>query len=293
MKCLSRGLCLLILLAPTLKAQDKESLLIGPGDTLHVQVFDTPELDEHARVTDSGELPLIMGGPVKVAGLTAAAASRVIEGALLHGNFLLHPRVLVTVEEYATQKVSVAGEVRLPGVYAIGTPRSVLEVLTQAGGLNELADRNILIQRSGTKERVKYFVSNTPDVALDTQVAVNPGDTVIVPKAGIVYILGDVSHPGGYAITNNEGRISVLELVARAGGTPPTAAPARTKLIRKSGTGYIEIDLPVSKMQKGKREDVQLQVDDILFVPFSYMRSLALGVNGIVAQVGSAALYRF
>ena len=120
-----------LLIAGWAGAQQPESLLIGPGDLLHVQVFDTPELEQKdARVTDAGELPLILGGNVKVAPLTPAEAARAIEKALLDGHFLLRPRVTVTVEEYATQKVSVLGEVKTPGAYAISTPRSVLDVLS-------------------------------------------------------------------------------------------------------------------------------------------------------------------
>jgi polysaccharide export outer membrane protein len=282
-----------LLLVPWLTAQTKESLLIGPGDLLHIQVFDTPELEEHARVTDAGELPLVLGGSVKVAGLTPGEAGRAIEDALLRGHFLLNPRVLVSFEEYATQKVSVLGEVHAPGAYAIQTPRSVLDVLTLAGGLTDLADRKVLIERHGASEKVPYFVSNVPGAALDTAVQVNPGDTVIVPKAGIVYMLGDVGRPGGYTMTNNEGKLSVLELVARAGGTNHTAVPSHTILIRKSNGGYVEIPLHLSDMQKAKRPDFPLQADDIIYVPFSYLKNFAVSGSGIAASAASAAIYRF
>jgi len=274
-------------------AQSPESLLIGPGDFLHVQVFDTPELEQHARVTDAGELPLILGGNVKVAHLAPADAARVIEKRLLDGHFLLNPRVLVSIDEYATQKVSVLGEVKTPGAYPINTPRSVLDVLTLAGGLTDLADRKILIERQGTGERVLYFVSNQAGVAMDTAVKVNPGDTILVAKAGIVYVLGDVGRPGGYTMTNNEAQISVLELVARAGGTNHSAVPSHAKLIRKSGGGYIEMPLPLSAMQKGNRADLPLRADDIVYVPFSYIRNFGMQAAGIAGAVGSAAVYRF
>ena len=275
------------------RLQAQESLLIGPGDLLHVQVLDTPDLEEHARVTDAGELPLILGGNVKVAALTPEEAAHAIEKVLLHGHFLLHPEVLVTVEEYATQKVSVLGEVKVPGAYAIDTPRPVLDVLTLAGGLTALADRKILIERHGTGEKVPYFVSNEPGLALDTSVKVDPGDTVLVPKAGIVYVLGDVDRPGGYTMTNNDAAITVLQLVARAGGTTHSAVPSHAKLIRKTDSGYVEMPLPLSKMQKGKRADIALQPNDIVYVPFSYMRNFALGASGLAAAAASAAVYRF
>jgi polysaccharide export outer membrane protein len=116
---------------------------------------------------------------------------------------------------------------------------------------------------------------------------------IFVPRAGIIWAMGDVARPGGYMISNNEGTISVLELVARAGGTPPSAVPSHAKLIRKSGSGYIEMPLQLSAMQKGKRADMQLQPDDIVYVPFSYMRNLAESSSGIVSSLGSAAVYKF
>jgi polysaccharide export outer membrane protein len=288
-----RSLACLLFFVPALLAQTKESLLIGSGDLLHVQVFDTPELEQHARVTDSGELPLIMGGPVRVSGLAPIEASRVIAAALKDGHFLLTPRVLVTVEEYATQKVSVLGEVRVPGAYAIATPRSILDVLSLAGGLTEAADRKIIIQRRSSSQTLAYFVSNKPGTALDTAVSVNPGDTVLVPKAGIVYVLGDVRQPGGYTMTNNDAQLSILQLVARAGGINNTAVPSRARLIRRSASSYTEIPLQLSSMQKGSSPDLPLQPDDIVYVPFSYLRNFAASASGIAATIGSAAVYRF
>ena len=271
----------------------KESLLIGRGDMLHVQVFDTPELEQHARVTDTGDLPLVIGGNVHVAGLTPAQAAHSVEETLQKGNFLLHPKVAIAVDEYATQKVSVVGEVKNPGAYAINTPRSVLDVLTLAGGLTDLSDRKVLIERSGTKQRIPYFLSNNADEALDLAVEVHPGDTVLVPKAGIVYVLGDVARPGGYTMTNNEAQLSVLQLIARAGGTNHSAVPSHAKLIHKKGTAYFDEPLALSAMQKGKHADLPLEADDIIWVPFSYMRNFAMQTPGVLGQVGSAAVYRF
>jgi polysaccharide export outer membrane protein len=274
-------------------AQTPESLLIGKGDVLHVVVFDTPELEEHARVSDSGMLQLVVGGPVKVEGLTPADAGHAIEQVLIDGKYLTHPHVIVTVDEYTTQKVSVLGEVRNPGTYPIVTSRSVIDVLSMAGGLTENADRKVMIQRKGSQEQIPYFVSNTSKTALDSAVQIYPGDTLVVPKAGVVYMLGDVGHPGGYMMTNNETQVSALELLARAGGTTHSAVPSRAKLIRKSNDGYVSSPLPLSAMQKGKVADVMLRPDDIVYVPFSYLRNFALNASGLAASVGAAALYHF
>jgi polysaccharide biosynthesis/export protein len=284
----------LLLLAPAgSPAQAPESLLIGPGDMLHVQVFDTPELEQHARVTDAGELPLLLGGSVKASALTPAQAARAIEKVLLDGHYLLRPKVLVAIEEYATQKVSVLGEVKTPGAYAIDTPRSVLDVLTLAGGLTELADRKILIERRSSQEKIPYFVSNKPDAAFDTAIQIHPGDTLLIPRAGIVFALGDVGRPGGYTMTNNEGKISVLELLARAGGTNHSAVPSHAKLIRNDGEKVTQISVPLSAMQKGNRMDMPLHPGDIVYVPFSYMRNIAENAGGIAASTAGAMIYQF
>ena len=119
-------------LTSTLLAQ--ESLVIGPGDVVHVQVFDTPDLDENARVSDSGELPLVLGGKIKLASLTPGEAARTIEAALIQSHVMYYPRVMVTVTQYATQNVTVFGQVVRPGSYPIDTPRSVVDVLVSPEG---------------------------------------------------------------------------------------------------------------------------------------------------------------
>jgi polysaccharide biosynthesis/export protein len=286
-------LALASVLASTGAAQQNESLLIGPGDQVQISVFDTPEMAQVARVTDTGTIPLSLGGDVKIAGETPAEAAHAIEKALVDGRFMLHPRVTVTVTQFATQNVSVLGEVKAPGAYPIGTPRSVIHVLALAGGLNESAARKITIERAGSHEKVPYFVANQGDAALDTAVTVNPGDTIFVPRAGIVYVLGDVGRPGGYTMTNNDAGITALELVARAGGTNHSAVPANARLIHKIAGTYTETPLPLSLMQKGKSADIALEADDIIYVPFSYLRNFGLQASGLVASLSSAAIYQF
>jgi polysaccharide export outer membrane protein len=275
----------------TLFAQ-KESLLIGPADELHIQVFDTPNLDENARVTDQGELPLLLGGSIRVVSMTPEEAARAVERSLVEGGIMYHPRVLVTVRQFGTQNVTVFGQVVKPGAYAIDTSRSVLDVLALAGGLTELADRHVTLERHGTNQRISYFVSNDADRDSTRTVMVHPGDRLVVPKTGIVYVLGDVGRPGGYPMTNNESAMTVLQAVANAGGTLTSAVPSHAKLIRRTpDKGFSETPLPLSAMQKGKKPDIPLQASDIIYVPFSYLRNAALGLTGIAASATSAAIY--
>jgi polysaccharide biosynthesis/export protein len=274
-------------------AQAGESLRIGPGDQIHVIVVDSPELDQRPRVTDAGEVPLIGVGAVKIAGLTPAEAASAVHDKLIAAHYLNHPEVTVTVEQYATQTVSVLGQVRASGAYPIGTARPVVDVLALAGGLNEVADRNIIIERRGDPDHpLHYNLANDGVVALQTSVLVYPGDTVMVPKAGIVYVLGDVNRPGGFVMDNNSTELTLLQALARAGGVSRTAKQGHAKLLRKDATGYHETQLSLGEIQKGKQQDIALAPGDVLYVPFSYAKNIAVsGSSGIISSVSSAAVY--
>jgi polysaccharide export outer membrane protein len=283
---------LLFLSATTHLTAQNESLLIGRGDLLHVQVYDTPEMEQHARVTDSGSIPFSYLGTVSVSGLTPAQAAEQIEHRLVAAGVMLHPDVTVRVETYATQNASVMGQVQKPGSYEIDTGRKLVEVLAIAGGLTDIADRHITIQRFGAaQQKVEYYYSNSAPTALSEDPMVYPGDTVIVPKAAVVYVLGDVSKPGGYPISTNNSTMTVLQAIALAGYANHTAAVGKSKLVRETATGVVEIDLQVNAMQKGKKPDVALLADDVVYVPFSFMRNIGINGQGILASATSAAIY--
>jgi polysaccharide biosynthesis/export protein len=275
-------------------AGDENTLLIAPGDLLHIQVADTPEMDEDARVTDHGMVPVVGIGEVKVTGLTPGEAAAVVHDRLINSHYLNHPQVSVIVEEFATQQVSVIGEVKTSGSYSIATPRPILAVLALAGGLTPEANRHILIQRQGNQQHpLDYYVSNDGSQAIEQQVMVSPGDTVVVSRAGIVYILGDVNRPGGYVMSNNESQLTLLQGLALAGGVTRAAKQGHAHLIRKRPQGgFTDTELSVGDIQKGKQPDLALLPGDVLYLPFSFGRNLATtGASGIAAAAAGAAVY--
>jgi polysaccharide export outer membrane protein len=294
MKNLPRWVPLLLVLfslTTRLPAQN-ESLLIGPGDLLHFQVYDTPEMEQRARVTDAGAVPFSFLGSVSVSGMTPEQAAEQIQHRLVAAGVMLHPQVTVRVEAYATQNVSVMGQVQKPGIYEIDTARKAVEVLALAGGLTDLADRHITIQRFGpAKQKIEYYYSNAALTALSDDPMVYPGDTVIVPKAAVVYVLGDVSKPGGYPMNTNNSSMTVLQAIALAGYANHTAAVGKSKLVRETAAGVQEIDLQVSAIQKGKKPDVALLPDDVVYIPFSFIRNIGINGQGILASAASAAIY--
>jgi polysaccharide biosynthesis/export protein len=288
-------LCLFLLLPLTLVnglAAQNETLLIGPGDLLHLLVYDTPEMEQKARVTDAGKIPFTFLGSVAVSGMTPEQAAEQIESRLVSAGVMIHPHVTVRVEAYATQNASVMGQVQKPGVYEIDTSRKVVDVLALAGGLTDLADRHITIQRFGPdKKKVEYYFSNAASAAFSDDPLVYPGDTVIVPKSAMVYVMGDVAKPGGYPINTNNSKMTVLQAIALAGYANHTAAVGKSKLVRENDGRVEETNLEVGAMQKGKSPDVALLPDDVVYVPFSFMRNVGINGQGILASVASAAIY--
>jgi polysaccharide biosynthesis/export protein len=273
------------------QSASNNSLLISAGDTLHISVLEMPEMDQHVRVTDAGEVPLQGVGDVRVSGMSPSQAAIAIHDRFVSAHYLNHPEVSVVVDQYATQNVTIIGEVRLPGAYPISTPRPILDVIALGGGLNPVADRSIVIERHGDQDHpVHYNLANDAEQAIKQQVLVNPGDTVVVPKAGIVYILGDVNRPGGYTMSNNASQLSMLEALSMAGGAAKTAKLGHVRLIRK--VDHSDTQIALGEIQKGKQPDFAMAPGDILYVPFSYAKNLVItGTGGIIGATSSAAIY--
>jgi polysaccharide biosynthesis/export protein len=269
----------------------QESLLIGPGDLIQVNVMDTPEMEQQVRVTDDGSVPLAYIGSVHVAGQTPATAATMIEGALIAKHVMHKPQVTVRMMELATQDVSVLGQVRTPGTYSITTPQTILKVLSLAGGLSDTADRHVTVKRNKTGEQLQYFVSNDAEQALSNVVMVYPGDTVLVARAPMVYVMGDVSRPGEYTIATNDARVSLLQVIAMAGSANHTSKQSQVRLIRTTDHGQVEMPVRLDQMEKGKQAPLMLQANDIVYVPFSWMKNVAMNTATIAASTAGAAVY--
>jgi polysaccharide export outer membrane protein len=269
----------------------QESLLIGPGDLIQVDVMDTPEMEQQVRVTDEGTVPLAYIGSVYVGGKTPAAAAALIQAALIEKKVMYRPQVTVKMEELATQDVSVLGQVHTPGTYSITTPQTILKVLSLAGGLNDTADRNVVVKRHKSGEQIKYYVSNNSEQALSDVVMVYPGDIVLVARAPMVYVMGDVNRPGGYAIVTNDAQLGVLQVVAMAGSAAKTSVQSRVRIIRTTAHGQVELPVRLDQIEKGKQPDIMLQANDIVYVPFSWMKNVAMESASIAASTAGAAVY--
>jgi polysaccharide export outer membrane protein len=266
-------------------------LRIGPGDLLDIKIFNAPEHDQTVRVDDIGDATLALIGKVHLAGLTTDDGEALIAEKHKSGNFFLDPKITILIKEYSTQGVSVLGEVSKPGVYPALGSRTVLDMISQAGGITPAAGNEAIIQRRSGGSILSVKLSVNPRRSLDSDVEVWPGDKVIVARAAIVYVIGNVNRPGGF-VMQNDGRISILQAVAMATGVNGTASLSRARLIRKTTSGYVELKIPLKKILNGKENDMEMQAEDILYIPNSSTRSVFYhGVPNIIPAVASATIY--
>ena len=280
-------------IAGTMAADTAPAIRIGPGDLLTIQVFETPELSGTARVGQDGSANLPVLGSVHVAGMSASDASRAVEQELKSRGLLLDPHVSIFVTEYASQGASIIGEVRAPGVYPTLGTRRLLDMISLAGGVAPTAGKVISIVHQNDPEHPQQVAIQPTPASLHAQEnpVIQPGDTIVVAKSGVVYIIGDVLKPGGFLVDNNE-RLSVIESLSLAGGWNKTAALSKTKLIRKLPTGREEVDLDLKHIVYGKQADVMISDGDILFVPSSVGKTILYrGVEAAIALSTQFAIY--
>jgi polysaccharide export outer membrane protein len=132
-------------------------------------------------------------------------------------------------------------------------------------------------------------ILETGDMA--NNIVILPGDVVTVPHAGIVYVLGAVSKPGGYTVSNDRAQLTALKVLSLAGGLSRTAKSDHAVIVRKDGTGQQhEVEVDLKKVMKFQSEDVQLRPSDILYVPNSGGKQAAVRLAELSLAVGSAVL---
>lgn len=265
---------------------------IGSGDLLKIGVFGAPESDQEVRVDPDGNVSLNFIGAVHVAGLSNTEAQKLIAKKLQDGGFFTHPQVAVFTKEYATQGVSVLGEVLKPGVYPLLGSRRLFDVLSMAGGTSPKAGRVISIShRDHPQTPLSVTLSNDANESAKSNIQVFPGDTVVVSRAGVVYVVGDVHKPSG-VIMDNGSEMTVLQAIAMAEGTNPTAKLNNAKLIRRTPNGPKEYPLALQDMLSSKAPDMRLQAEDIIFVPNSAAKTAGRKtLDAIIQTATGLAIY--
>jgi len=264
------------------------ALRLEAGDLVEVGVYNVPELTTKARVSSNGEIYLPLIDYIHVADLTAEEAEGVIQKRLSDGGFVKNPHVTLFVDQYASQGASVLGEVAKPGVYPVPGQQRLFDVISAAGGFTEKAGRSIQVtHRDQPDQPITVPLSRNVTDNPESNIPILPGDTIIVRKADLVYVVGDVGRPSGFLM--DSGHLTVLQAIALAGGTGRTADLGAARIIRKGPGGITETSVELKKILRAKAPDITMQADDILFVPPSAAKVFAGRAVEVAVQAAAAA----
>ncbi len=271
---------------------NSEFIRISPGDTLDIRVYQIPEFSGAVRVSGDGRVRLAYLGDVPVAGLTESEAAHRIDEELLTRHLVLNPQTTVYIPAFSARGVTILGEVVHPGVYPLPSSRSLVDIVAVAGGLTPQADTHISIKRSDgfIKESLILLPPDNGKMMLADDISVGIGDRIVVQKAGLIYVLGDVTRPGGYMMQTN-GKITVLEAVAAAGGTTHTAGEKKAVLIRRTEDGTAKAPLALYDILHGKKPDFYLSASDVIYVPNSMAKNFIVNAPEILGTLAGAAIY--
>jgi len=262
------------------------AIRLGTGDLIEVNVYNVPELNTKTRVSGAGDVYLPLVDYVHVGGLTINDAEAVIEKRLDEGGFVKNPHVQLFVDEYTSGGAAVLGEIMKPGVYPVLGDQRLFDLISAAGGFTEKAGKSAAVTHRGQAPVVVPISRNLEDHA-DSNIPVAPGDTISIRQADIVYVVGDVLRPSGFMMQS--GQLSVLQAIALAGGTNSTAKLSAARIIHKGPSGLSETPVPLKKLLRAQAADIQMQPDDILFVPTSARKLLESRTAEAALQMATAA----
>jgi polysaccharide export outer membrane protein len=248
---------------------------VGAEDLLEISVFEIPELNRIVRVSEKGTISLPLLGEMEVKGLTAMQLEDHLREALSQ-KYVQNPQVSVFVREFGSKKVSVIGAVGKPGVYQMLGPRTLLQVLSEAGGLEKEVGSHLFVIRNiagGATDAIPVKISDLlMNRDSELNLAINPGDVISVPmdRPVYVYVDGAVKTPGRLEEVASR-PISLLQAIAKAGGVTERANLKAIQILRR-GIDGTQADLRVSlkKIRQGKDPDPMLEEGDVVVVPETF-----------------------
>lgn len=259
--------------------------MLGPDDRVEIFSTDLGEVSgKPLAIGMSGFIDLPLAGRIHATGLTVQELQDEIVKRLRE--YVREPSVVVTVMEFHSQPVSVLGSVGQPGIHQLEGRKTLVEMLSEAGGVRPDAGYTVEVTRSLDWGRIPLLAAkddstgrfSVAEVRLDAimsgrspqeNILVRPHDIISVPRAHLVYVIGEVSKAGGFVLEQRES-ISVLQALALAGGLGSDSSPRKAKILRGGSSDpakRIEIPVDLKKIIAGQQEDLAMKPEDILFVP--------------------------
>jgi polysaccharide export outer membrane protein len=269
--------CAIAAVGPARPAAAQDSggeFAVGPKDLLDIRVFEIPELNREARVSDSGTVNLPLLGEIPVAGMTAGQIRERLETTLKE-KYVNRANVTVVVKELASRPISVVGAVQKPGSLAISGRWSLLQAITAAGGLTDRAGKKIYVLRRSSNGLADTLEVSTDDLLHGSagiwNIPILPGDVVQVqPRENVrVFCLGEVKQPGALEFDSGD-RLTVLSVIAKAGGLTDRASSSIRIKRRGSDGKDVETIANYKRIISGKEPDPTLRADDVVIVKESF-----------------------
>ncbi len=294
-------------------ASSEPEYLISPDDVLEVYVLDVPELSRQYEVSATGKVTLpLLAAPLAAAGLTLEQFSRSVRQRLQEEGLVSDPRVSTAVRESRVHAVAITGAVRKPQMYRVLGRTTLLDMLSQAEGVAEDAGTLAIVRRGDIAVSALQARSPQTEVArvvsvdlerllgkgeTEANIDVYPGDRIVVPRAGIVYVVGAVNRPGGFPLKTGKQSITVLQALALAEDLKTTAVRSKAVIIHGDNAapgGRRQVSVDLKRLLAGKSPDPALVAEDILFVPdSSSRRALKRGAEAALQMATGLAIYRF
>ena len=279
--------------------------VLGPGDLVAITVFEVDELNTEARVSSRGLITMPLLGQVHIQGLSALEAEKKIEQDLTK-DYMHEAHVTLFVKERVSQQITIVGAVKNPGTYETKATKRILEVLSMAGGLDKSAGDTVYITRhkkekNGNEVFLVDMEKLLDEGRVDMNMFVQGGDTIFVPQNDVVQVEGAVWSPGPVKI---DGRLTIDEAIAAAGGLAQYADDEDIKLIRKDQNGERQIiqltmeDIKTMKQEQnadiknGPWQKLLLQDGDVIYAEADGMRSFYSGVGFTIGFLGTGVQYK-
>jgi polysaccharide export outer membrane protein len=270
---------------------------IGPNDLIAVSVYDSPELSRTVRVGADGAIRLpMLKRRIQADGLLPGALETAIAEALQAEQLIVDPVVTVTIAEYHSRPISVAGAVRSPVTFQAAGPVTLLDALTRAGGLNPEAGPEILVSRTqpGQNGEETALVQRIPVKGLidaadpEMNLKLTGGEEIRVPEASKIFVVGNVKKPGAYPMPDTA-ETTILQVLALAEGLAPYASKQAYIYRRDPSSGSKhEIPIELRQIMKRKAPDVPLEANDILYIPDNTGKRLTANAIEKIAGFGAA-----
>jgi polysaccharide export outer membrane protein len=275
-----RAIMILVLgvLATSVVAQELPILSsdapVGARDVLEIKVLEDATMSGRIVVNDDGQIALNIIGKMQVAGLTSTQIESKLEN-ILEANYLPKATVSVQVVEFASKPISVVGAVVRPGRIGASGTTTLIQAITQAGGLTANHGKELYVLRTARNGLSEQVAIDIDDLLItgnsDLNIPLSPNDLVNVPidTPITIYILGEVMKPGKVQFRSSQ-TPTLLQAIADAGGQTDRAA--RKAVIKRMVNGREEqINVDYRDIIKGKRADVVLKDNDTIVVAQSWL----------------------